>query len=129
MIRCTHVAALLAAALWIAAVGSAVAQRPAAQPPAARIDFSREIQPLLAKRCLECHNQERRQGGLSLATYADALEGGRNGAVIRPGGGARSLLIHRVTGAIEPQMPKDEAPLSAAEIALVQRWIDQGARE
>ena len=38
-------------------------------------------------------------------------------------------MIHRVTGAVEPQMPKDEAPLTAAEIALIQRWIDQGARE
>ena len=83
---------------------------------------------MIEKHCLECHNQDRRKGGLSLATYGDALEGGRTGAVIRPGGGARSLLIHRVTGAVEPQMPKDETPLTAAEIALIQRWIDQGAR-
>jgi len=38
------------------------------------------------------------------------------------------LLIHRVTGAIEPQMPKDELPLDAAQIALIRLWIDQGAR-
>ena len=95
----------------------------------ARIDFARQVQPILEKHCLECHNQERRQGGLSLATYSDALDGGRTGAAIKPGGGARSLLIHRVTGAIEPQMPKDEAPLGAGEIAVIQRWIDEGARE
>jgi hypothetical protein len=117
-------AALLGAAIWVAGV-TAAAQR----PPAGRIDFARQVQPIIAANCLECHNQDRRQGGLSLATYADALDGGRDGAVIRPGAAARSLLIHRVTGAIEPQMPKDEAPLSPAEIALIQRWIHEGARE
>ncbi len=49
--------------------------------------------------------------------------------MIRPGNSARSLLIDRVTGAVEPQMPKDEPPLGAAELALVRAWIDQGARE
>ena len=38
------------------------------------------------------------------------------------------LLIHRITGAVEPQMPKDKDPLTPAQIALVRRWIDQGAR-
>jgi uncharacterized protein DUF1549/uncharacterized protein DUF1553/cytochrome c len=122
-------ASMLAAAVWAATTATATAQRPAPPPAPPRVDYQRQIQPLVEKHCLECHNQDRRQGGLSLATYADALEGGRTGAVIRPGGGARSLLIHRVTGAIDPQMPKDEPPLAAAEIALIQRWIDQGARE
>ena len=84
------------------------------------------MQPIIAKRCLECHSQDKRKGGLSLATYGDALDGGRNGPAIRPGNSARSLLIHRVTGAVEPQMPKDEDPLTTAELALVRRWIDQG---
>src|SRR5689334_15833226 len=119
-------ATLIAAVTWGTAVASVPAQRPAAT---ARIDFARQIAPVIEQHCLECHNAERRRGGLSLATYADALEGGRNGVVIRPGAGARSLLIHRVTGAVEPQMPKDETPLTAPEIALIQRWIDEGARE
>ncbi|MEP6916356.1 MAG: DUF1549 domain-containing protein [Acidobacteriota bacterium] len=100
-------------------------------PPASRlsrIDFERQVQPILKKHCLECHSQDKRKGGLSLATYADALEGGRNGAVIRPGKSTDSLLIHRVTGQVEPQMPKDEDPLNAAELTAVRSWIDQGAR-
>jgi hypothetical protein len=109
------------------ALCTAVATPTAQRPP--RIDFARRIQPLFAQHCLECHNQDRRQGGLSLASYADALEGGRNGFVVRPGAAARSTIIHRLTGVIEPQMPKDEAPLAPAEIALLRRWIDEGARE
>jgi len=92
------------------------------------VDYQHQIRPIIEKHCLECHSQDKRKGGLSLATYEDALEGGRNGAVIRPGNGAGSLLIHRVRGDVEPQMPKDEDPLSAAQIALLRVWIDQGAR-
>ena len=94
----------------------------------AMVDFERQVRPIIEDRCLECHSQDKRKGGLSLATYADALDGGRNGPAIRPGNSARSILIHRVTGAVEPQMPKDEDPLTPAQTTLIRRWIDQGAR-
>jgi hypothetical protein len=92
------------------------------------IDYERQIKPILTETCLECHGEERRKGGLSLASYLDALDGGRSGAVIRPGDGAGSLLVHRITGEIEPQMPRDELPLAPEEVALIKLWIDQGAR-
>jgi hypothetical protein len=123
--------------LWVAAlvllpVGSATTAGLKAggteAQPTRLVDYQRQVQPILENRCLECHSQDKRKGGLSLATYEDALEGGRNGPVIRPGNGAGSLLFHRVRGEVEPQMPKDEDPLSAAQIALLRRWIDQGAR-
>ncbi len=110
------------------------ASSPAASAPAVTtrrpvIDYRRQIRPILDDRCLECHSQDKRKGGLSLANYADALEGGRNGAVIRPGRSTRSLLVHRVRGETEPQMPKDEDPLTPRQIALIRQWIDEGARE
>ncbi|HEX6465001.1 MAG TPA: PSD1 and planctomycete cytochrome C domain-containing protein [Vicinamibacterales bacterium] len=113
------------AAVWLAAVGLAAAP-PGRQP---RIDYHAQIEPIVKRACLECHSQDKRRGGLSLAAYADALDGGRDGAVIRPGNGAGSAIIQRLTGALDPQMPKDEDPLRPAEIALFQAWIDQGARE
>ena len=117
--------AALAACLW---GGAILAQQQRAAAPAVRIDFQKQIQPILAERCLECHSQDKRKGGLSLAAYPDILEGGKDGPVVRPGKSADSLLVHRVKGEIEPQMPKDEDPLSAAEIALIKQWIDEGAR-
>jgi len=118
------------AVAWTAAVIIAAPSLPqrTQSPRPAMIDFERQVQPIIADHCLECHSQDKRKGGLSLATYADALDGGRNGPAIRPGNSARSLLIHRITGAVEPQMPKDEDPLTPAQRALVRRWIDQGAR-
>jgi Protein of unknown function (DUF1549)/Protein of unknown function (DUF1553)/Planctomycete cytochrome C len=120
--------AILAGGLvWAAAVGAAPTGASTESQPRF-IDFARQIQPIINDRCLECHSQDKRKGGLSLASYADALDGGRNGPAIRPGNAARSILIHRLTGAVEPQMPKDKDPLTPAEIALIRHWIDQGAR-
>ncbi len=51
----------------------------AAQPQptgAATIDYQRQVHTILAAQCLGCHSAERRSGGLSLASYADVLEGG-----------------------------------------------------
>ncbi len=120
----------LAAAIAAASAGWIVAMSAQQARPAgpARVDFERHVRPILAASCLECHSQDKRKGGLSLATYEDILEGGKDGAVVRPGNGANSLLIHRITGEIEPQMPKDELALSDGETATIRRWIDEGAR-
>ena len=74
-----------AAGVWAAAFLTVARAAPQAGGPAPLVDYGRQIQPIIAKRCLECHSQDRRKGGLSLATYSDVLEGGRNGPVIRPG--------------------------------------------
>src|SRR3954452_20869590 len=103
---------------------------PAASRPAANrvgVSFKDEVLPLLIENCLDCHSAEKRKGGLSLATYADVLEGGKDGPVVRPGNSDGSLLIHRITGEVEPQMPKEGVPLTGSEIAVIRRWIDDGA--
>jgi hypothetical protein len=105
--------------------------KPAASPagrPVALVDYEREIQPILSESCLECHSQDKRKGGLSLANYGDVLDGGKDGAVVRPGRSSASLMIERVKGTVGDRMPLDELPLSDEQIALLQRWIDQGAR-
>jgi hypothetical protein len=122
----TRATVALSFGVWISA---AVFGTQAQVSPPTLVDFRQQIQPILAKRCFECHSGEARKGGLSLATYADALDGGRNGPVIRPGNEKGSLLIHRLTGDVEPQMPKDEDPLTDAEVGLIRAWIEQGARE
>jgi hypothetical protein len=94
----------------------------------ARVDYERQIKPILSENCLECHSQDKRKGGLSLATYGDVLDGGKDGAVVRPGHSARSMMIAKVKGEQGDRMPLDELPLSDEQIALLQRWIDEGAR-
>jgi mono/diheme cytochrome c family protein len=114
--------------LVFAGLGSVAAGTAAPQGPA-RIDYDRQVKPLLEKNCLECHSQDKRKGGLSLATYDDILDGGKDGPVVRPGHGATSMLLARVSGDRDgDRMPKDGDPLRAAEIARLRQWIDQGAR-
>lgn len=70
--------------------------------------------------------------GLRLDRGADALRGGYSGAVIKPGDSAASRLFVMVTTGITHdrktvKMPPG-APLTAGEIALLKRWIDEGAQ-
>ena len=92
------------------------------------IDYERQVRPLIKANCLGCHNAEKRKGGLSLANYEDVLEGGRSGTIVRPGRGHDSLVMRRLSGGVEPQMPMDETPLNPRELAIVRAWIDEGAR-
>jgi hypothetical protein len=100
-------------------------------PPAAtaKIDFVKQVQPLLAKRCYSCHGPEEQESDLRLDRKAAALAGSAKGKVIVPGKSAESPLIHAVAGLLEEKMPpKDEgSPLSSEEIGMLRAWIDQGA--
>ena len=95
----------------------------------AKIDFGRDIQPLLREHCVECHGPSQQMKGLRLDRRRDALPNrvGANGARIVPGNSARSLLFQRLTGTHSgPQMPP-AGPLEESKINLIQTWIDQGA--
>jgi hypothetical protein len=47
----------------------------AAQPAPGTVDFAQQVHAILAAKCLVCHSQVKRSGGLSLATYEDVLNG------------------------------------------------------
>ena len=114
-------------ARWAALVCLAAAHSFAQGGPA-MVDYSRQVHPLLATRCLVCHGDEKRSGGLSLGSYGGVLEGGRSGAALKPGNSAESLLVRRINGEMEPAMPLGLKPLTASEIGIIRTWIDQGAR-
>jgi hypothetical protein len=82
------------------------------------------IASLLEQRCLSCHSDGIRKGGLSLATHEEILAGGESGGAIIPGSSTKSLLITKV---IEGEMPQKGEALSADEIALLKEWVDAGA--
>ncbi|MSO21662.1 MAG: DUF1553 domain-containing protein [Acidobacteria bacterium] len=98
-------------------------------PPAAKIkvEFSKDIQPLLAEACQSCHGGQQQLGGLRLDSRAAALAGGKSGAVIKPGNSADSKLIHLVAGIQKDQvMPMTGQRLTAEQVGLLRAWIDQG---
>jgi len=102
-----------------------------AQTPA-RIDFEREIRPILSENCFQCHGPDSaaRQAGLRLDRHDTAAAARPGGAPIVPGNAAASLLYQRISDP-DPgfRMPPAESrrSLTPAQIALLRRWIDQGA--
>ena len=97
-------------------------------PAALPVDFSRDIQPVLAEHCYQCHGPEKQKNGLRLDSKAEALKGGDSGPAIIPGKSAESRLIHYVAG-LDPDtfMPPKGERLSAEQIGLLRAWIEQGA--
>jgi mono/diheme cytochrome c family protein len=94
--------------------------------------FIKEIQPIFAKACIECHGPDKARGGLRLDSRAAALAGGKSGLLaIVAGRPEKSELIRRVKLPREDDeaMPFDEdLALTAAEIAALERWIAAGAK-
>ncbi len=101
----------------------------AALPPArAAVDYVRDIEPILHKRCYLCHGGEQQMAGLRLDNRDSALEGGATGPVIVPGNPKASKLLERVTSNREGfRMPPGTERLSVAETNTLQEWIESGA--
>ncbi len=99
-------------------------------PPAAAkpVDFVRDIQPILEKKCLQCHGRGHDKGGFRLDDRALLLGESDSGKPVAPGKSRDSYLIHLVAG-LEPDsvMPKKGGKLSAEQVGLLRAWIDQGA--
>ena len=104
----------------------------AEEPPgkqADRIDYRRDIHPILSARCYGCHGPKKQESGLRLDNRERFLAGGDGGAVIKLGNSAASVLIERVTSDDKSlRMPPDGKPLSSKQIELLRAWIDQGAK-
>ncbi len=94
-----------------------------------RVDFVREVRPLLARHCYDCHGPEEAKGGLRLDQAAAARRGGESGLpAVVPGHPERSELLARLrTTDPEDVMPRKAAPLPAADQELLRRWIAEGA--
>ncbi|MFM2097330.1 MAG: hypothetical protein RIS70_4454, partial [Planctomycetota bacterium] len=93
-----------------------------------KVDFVTDIKPLLRTYCFDCHGPGLDQGGFSMATRAQVLEGGETGPGIIVGNSIASALVHRISG-LDPEqsMPPDGDRMSSEEIGLIRAWIDQGA--
>ncbi len=103
-----------------------------ALPPcgAATVDYVRDVKPLVASACVQCHGSESPKGGLRLDTAANAIKGGDSGDSIVAGNAEKSLFIQLLSGAHDdiPQMPYKRNPLTSEQTAVLKRWINEGAK-
>ena len=91
------------------------------------VSYQMDVQPLFDSSCTSCHGNK---GKLSLSTYQNTMKGGESGSVIIPNNGTESLLVKKLNGTASGQaMPPDSRyKWNETKIALVTKWIDQGAK-
>ena len=86
--------------------------------------YEKDIRPILARACFDCHGKETQEAQLDLSTLSEMLRGGENGPAIVRGKPHNSLMIDLVAKGQMP--PGDEDKLTAAELATLRRWISAG---
>jgi mono/diheme cytochrome c family protein len=95
----------------------------------APVDYARDIKPILASSCYVCHGPDegKRKAKLRLDVREEALK-----AAVKPGDSAKSPLIERIVSKdadeVMPPPGAKKPPLTPAQIDLLKRWIDQGAK-
>jgi mono/diheme cytochrome c family protein len=96
---------------------------------AAKVDFAKDIQPILQQTCVKCHGPEKQKGKLRLDSREAALKGGKDGPVLTAGDAEKSELYRRIVlpKGNDDIMPNEGDPLTSAQTDLIRDWINQGA--
>jgi len=94
-----------------------------------KVDFDRDIKPIFASRCYECHGEKKQKSGIRFDRKNSLFEGGDEGKpLVVAGKSSDSILVQRVTTQDEDEvMPPKGERLTAEQIALLRAWIDGGA--
>jgi WD40 repeat protein len=111
---------------------AAAAEAPA-QPKAAAskpVSFMRDIAPILVRNCIACHNPKKSESKYVMTTFAQLAKGGKQGEgmTLVPGKPDECYFVDVILPDAEPRMPYKLDPLPDDEIALLQRWVSEGAR-
>jgi hypothetical protein len=112
----------------------AAATLSACQPSAREVSYSRDVTPILERHCKSCHMPGQAGyvvSGFELRDYETLMKGTQYGPVVLPGDPLTSVLVMLIEGRADPslRMPHGDAkPLDRAEIEIIRRWVEQGAR-
>jgi hypothetical protein len=106
------------------------AGRAGAAEGAKAVSFIRDLAPVFVRQCEGCHGAEKAKGKYRLDSFERLMKAGESGdkpvAAGKPGGSAIYRLITAKDA--DDRMPQKAEPLPAAQVALVRRWIEEGAR-
>ena len=99
--------------------------------PANKVDFTRDIRPILSDNCYACHGPDdaHRKAKLRLDVRDSALASRDGKPAVVPGSLAKSELWRRINAKNDSVMPprKEGKPLTSQETALLKKWLEQGA--
>ena len=120
--------ALLAISTMIPNAHRAFGQEDGPKKNASPVSFYRQVRPILQRHCSGCHQPAKAGGELLLTSYEGLKKGGDQGEGFVPGKPDESLLIDNISGD-EPLMPLKADPLKPEQVALISRWIKEGAKD
>ena len=99
--------------------------------PGAPVSYYQDVRPIFQANCQGCHQPAKLKGGYTMTDFQKLLAGGeKDGVAIVPGDPSKGSLLEQITpqnGSAE--MPKNKPPLAEHEIALIRRWITEGAKD
>lgn len=115
-------------AILLASLGLATTILHAADEPP--VDFVKQIKPILADRCVECHNSETLLGELNLQNRDHAFQKRKAGPAIVAGSPEKSMLYLALT--LPPKnkkaMPATGHRIPKDEVNTIRQWIAEGAK-
>ncbi|MCA9060833.1 MAG: hypothetical protein KDA85_20110, partial [Planctomycetaceae bacterium] len=92
------------------------------------VSYYRSVRPILQRQCSGCHFAGKKEGGLSVVSVGELLRGGESGPSLIAANPEESLLLEVVSGD-DPRMPVNADPLASEDVALLHRWIAEGATD
>src|SRR5262249_45270209 len=101
----------------------------AAEPKKAKTTYDEHVLPILRDKCIGCHNQDKKRGGLGLSNYTAPMQGGSSGVGVKPGDAEGRLLFRPRSHKEPPNMPPKSPRLPDATLAIIEKWIRDGAPE
>jgi uncharacterized membrane protein len=99
------------------------------KPLEEQIVYADIVQPILNKRCVECHKEGKSKGRLRMDTYEMLVKGGKEGAAIEPGSAEDSNIVYRIElpEDDEEHMPPEGKPgFEEPELVVLKWWLDEG---
>ena len=103
-----------------------------------KVQFMRDVAPILIDNCFECHgapNPGDNSDNFGMNRFGDLMRGGQSGPVIQAGNADGSLIVQMLKGTAKgaqnearPQMPRRGEPLSTEEMGKITTWINEGAK-
>ncbi len=91
--------------------------------------YEEHVLPIFREKCGSCHNADKKQGGLDLMSFGQAMAGGSSGEVILPGDPDGSYLWQLASHSSEPKMPPQADRIPSELLDVLQKWIAGGAVE
>lgn len=104
--------------------------KPAGAAAAAPVSFMKDVSPILVRNCIACHNARKSESKYNMVNFAALAKGGQQGEdiTLEPGKPEESRFVELIRHDGQPRMPWKLDPLPPDQVALIERWVAEGAR-